>query len=196
MYSIQAMRDEIRREERMEVAAALSLLSYRDGKLFDNMKVKPHTPTLSKAVNTVLGQLSILEMRQCEGATAKVLEIVARYPSFRAILDTEKEKFKQHLQVYVARQLLLSKCRQGKIISPLAQRAAVVFLEMRLIETVVTASVNQAADKFLEGGVKPEDLVEILSDVVRKECNELVSRLHEESLPGAETLLLPEAAVV
>ncbi|OPX85709.1 MAG: hypothetical protein A4E53_03388 [Pelotomaculum sp. PtaB.Bin104] len=75
------------------------------------------------------------------------------------------------------------------------QRAAVVFLEMRLIETAVAASVNQAADKFLEGGVKPEDLVEILSDVVRKEYNELVSRLHEPSWK-TETLLLPEAAVV
>ena len=60
----------------------------------------------------------------------------------------------------------------------------------------MAASVNQAADKFLEGGVRPEDLVEILSDVVRKEYNELVSRLQEESLPGAETLLLPEAAVI
>ncbi|NHM28053.1 NAD-glutamate dehydrogenase [Desulfofundulus sp. TPOSR] len=198
MFSIQAMQEEIRREEHLEVAAALSLLSFRDSKLFDGMKVKPHMPTLSRALNAVLSRLLVPEMRLCDEVAAKVLKVVAEYPSFRTIMDTEKDRFRQYLQIYVARQILLAKCRQGNVISPLARRAAVVFLEMRLLESSVAAGVNRAADKFLEGGLDPDGLVEVLSDVVRKEYEELVARLEAEALPEtgrSELLQLPEAAI-
>ncbi len=194
MLSIQAMQEEIRREEQMEVRAALTLLSYRDGEMFAQLAVRPHAPTLSRTVAAEIRRFPAPEMRLCGEITARVLEALASYKSFRTLLASEGEAFRGLLEVYVARQLLLAKCRQGTVISPQARQAAALFLAARLTEAAVAAGLNRAAGELASCGLTPREALEALSSLVRGCLEEALRGGALPPYPSAPQLLPGRAA--
>jgi hypothetical protein len=178
LMSIDEMLRIIAEEECAEINAALAFLNYRDGEMFKDVfavvggkrKQLIHMPTLSRKVNGVFRALdsAYFELRHAEKITQIVYDTVRNLPSFRRAIALRDKEFRVCLQKYIERQILLIKCRLGKIRNRTVAESALQFLYIRTQEEAIHSGFHQVANKLEAGGLEPAEALETLKAVIEQ----------------------------
>lgn len=174
-------------EARLELQAVPFLSAFRDQDLFRKLKHKPHTSTLSRVVNAEIAKYPAPQMRLAPEVTERVLEKLAGLKSFSLVLSDPE--FPGLLEAYVSRQLLLAKCKRGMVVSPEAQKAALVLILARRAETGLASGINRAAREMVQAGLSAKEIVDVLSGILRAHLADILGG--EAGLAGEEPKALP-----
>jgi len=193
-------------ESMIEENAILVFTFPNDKSIFEFFDVpkcgKLATPAMSKATETILREYKMARARliNLHDIVNNVFEKVENYPSVKPKLKTDKDKeyFIKALSYFVAKHILIHRCKLGKISNKETKELISEFIDTSNAERGMFKAFHQIANKLKDGGLSPIEALKQLKNQIVKRKEELAKEIvsYNGGYLGNATKMLKETEEV